>query len=939
MTRGRVLACLIVAVLATAVPRATGAPPRYTIQYLPDVPGNVVQPVAINDLGHVAGYIAHFNQVEFRQPFLWTPQSGYQFLPALPGSGGYSYATGLNNLDQIVGYSGGGIPGPFFWSASTGILELPTPLGSSATGVATGISDDGIVAVNVVPFNAPGVPSPSYFWSKATGAKFLPVLPGDGSSAVGGVNRLGQIVGTSYSPTGATGVIWDHGQTPQVPPGSDNPLAFLLISNAKHIAGRDLLFTPGQGFVELSVPEQSTTISTPAILGVNASSYAVGDFEYEDLNRAFVYTPADGTLDLASQVDFGDIQPLGFGDTHPILREADAINDAGTIVGFGEGGAFILTPVPEPAMYGLPLAAAFLLLRKRRARLSIRGAAAAGAIFIASPVLAGYTPVVFSGAPAPGTENSTTFLQFGLPTLSLNGTVAFQAGLAGPAVDLTNDGAIYTGGPGDLQLLQRKGAPADPALGPGVKQFVFSRVGYDFGYELGPAISGAQVASFVFFTGPGIDYTNDTGMVVGPPASPALVARYGDHAPGTPAGVHFTGFSLPKINGAGPFVLPARLDGPGVKHENDGSRFSDEDGLWYGNGAAPLQLLARSGDPAPGIGGGYVFSKPSFETQAQVNASGQVLFNTPVIDPLNSNNGRTALYAGTPGNLHKIIARGDPTPGIADPTVHFGGVIHYAFNNAGQTAFWGQFDGSGLVGPDGQAIFLATPGVVANDPYSFQILARRGRTAPGAGDLRFSSFVLPLVNDSGRVVINASLTASTNNSASEDAGSGVWTATSPADLHLVLMRGDHAPGLPPNDMIAGAFAHAITDSGRMLVTASLTGPDVTSANDEIYYIADAGGNFTRLLREGDMLDPGDGILRPATNISFFPYFEGNISNGDSPFNDAGQFAFREIFPDNSQGIFIASPDFDGVFIPEPGCGAVLLSIGFLTAQRRRSRTH
>jgi hypothetical protein len=194
------------------------------------------------------------------------------FLPALPGSGGYSYATGLNNLDQIVGYSSGGIPGPFFWSASTGILELPAPLGSFAAGVATGISDDGIVPINVATYNGP---DRSYFWSKATGSKFFPTLPGDAHTSANGVNRFGQIVGTSSSAARATGVIWDHEQTPQVPPASDNPLAFFLISNAGHIAGRNLVYTPGQGFVELSAPDNATTLA-PAIIGVNASGYAVG---------------------------------------------------------------------------------------------------------------------------------------------------------------------------------------------------------------------------------------------------------------------------------------------------------------------------------------------------------------------------------------------------------------------------------------------------------------------------------------------------------------------------------------------------------------------------------------------------------------------------------------------------------------------------------------
>src|SRR5437773_2693740 len=96
-------------------------------------------------------------------------------------------------------------------SASTGILELPSPLGSGSNGIATGISDDGIVAVNTG--TAPLGYGGSYFWSKSTGPKFLPPLPGDNGTSAAGVNRLGQIVGTSSSAFGKTGVIWDHGQT------------------------------------------------------------------------------------------------------------------------------------------------------------------------------------------------------------------------------------------------------------------------------------------------------------------------------------------------------------------------------------------------------------------------------------------------------------------------------------------------------------------------------------------------------------------------------------------------------------------------------------------------------------------------------------------------------------------------------------------------------
>ena len=102
-------------------------------------------------------------------------------------------------------------------------------------------------------------------------------------------------------------------------------------------------------------------------------------------------------------------------------------------------------------------------------------------------------------------------------------------------------------------------------------------------------------------------------------------------------------------------------------------------------------------------------------------------------DDLNENAEREirALGADCLAITGDVTVARDVEGAVAAVCDRFGG-LHYAFNNVGQTAFWGQFDGPGLLGPDGQAIFLATPGAAANDPYSFQILARRGRIAPGA---------------------------------------------------------------------------------------------------------------------------------------------------------------------------------------------------------------
>jgi probable HAF family extracellular repeat protein len=70
----------------------------------------------------------------------------------------------------------------------------------------------------------------------------------------------------------------------------------------------------------------------------------VGESQTADGNRAFLYTPATGIVDLNSLVDL----PAEWA-----LESALDINDAGQITGYGNSGGsferpFLLTPIPEP---------------------------------------------------------------------------------------------------------------------------------------------------------------------------------------------------------------------------------------------------------------------------------------------------------------------------------------------------------------------------------------------------------------------------------------------------------------------------------------------------------------------------------------------------------------------------------------------------------------
>ncbi|HEY7119501.1 MAG TPA: hypothetical protein VH475_23115, partial [Tepidisphaeraceae bacterium] len=166
-------------------------------------------------------------------------------------------------------------------------------------------------------------------------------------------------------------------------------------------------------------------------------------------------------------------------------------------------------------------------------------------------------------------------------------------------------------------------------------------------------------------------------------------------------------------------------------------------------------------------------------------------------------------------------------------------------------------------------------------------------------------------------------------------GSGTWTATSPTDVRLVLRDGTHVAGIPDADTLS-ATAVALTNSGKILLRGTLAGPDINASNDEVYYLADsATGKLSELLREGTLLDAGDGSMRPAAKIAIFPNYSGSLTSGTSPFTDAGQLAFRVTFADDRQAIYIASASGDPVLIPEPEFAALV--VGLAACCRRRAR--
>lgn len=203
--------------------------------------------------------------------------------------------------------------------------------------------------------------------------------------------------------------------------------------------------------------------------------------------------------------------------------------------------------------------------------------------------------VVREGDQAPGAPAGVNIGNVLQPTINASGATAFLT-LLGGAVDASNDIAIFSeGSSGVLDLVARKGNQA-----PGATQ------GAVFDHLQLPLLSADGSTAFsAILTGTGVDDTNDECICSDYTGALAFVAREGDEAPGTEAGVVFAGDAVAMqpaftgqlvMNSIGQIAFHARVDGPGVGAFNNR-------GIWQHDPVAGLRLIVRNGDAievAPG---------------------------------------------------------------------------------------------------------------------------------------------------------------------------------------------------------------------------------------------------------------------------------------------------------------------------------------------------
>jgi hypothetical protein len=294
-------------------------------------------------------------------------------------------------------------------------------------------------------------------------------------------------------------------------------------------------------------------------------------------------------------------------------------------------------------------------------------------------------PVVRSNAVAPGTGGIATFSSFNIPDISSTGKVAFHASLNfGTCIPFDQRDGIWAG-PSDrsapLTLVARSGTPAPGAGGANFSSFFKD-----------PLVNASGTVSFADqLTGTGVTSDNNYGLWTGINADKlTLVARAGDHAPGTPDGTLFSWSSNfdHVLNNLGQVAFTGTLKGPGVD-------FSNDNGIWVYDPQSGTRLVAREGQTlqtSPGV----ALTLSSFKLR--MGASSGDGRATSLND-----NGQIAFTAGFTTGIDYAVLVAD-IGGIRPGDANLDGVVDSKdfavlmahFNQPGTFAS-GDFNGDGLV--------------------------------------------------------------------------------------------------------------------------------------------------------------------------------------------------------------------------------------------------
>ena len=496
----------------------------------------------------------------------------------------------------------------------------------------------------------------------------------------------------------------------------------------------------------------------------------------------------------------------------------------------------------------------------------------------------------------------------------------------------------------DVRLVARTGQPA-PGTESGTNFWLFTN-GLNH-WMMHPVIDAEGHAAFVArVAGPNMDDAQMNGLWIERNGGLELVARSGVPAPGIGGDMVLSGFPshylpMPPLVAGGKLAFNAELAGPGAV-------FGNNQAIYKEGAEGSLELLARHGDAAAGLGEGFVYGTRVF--LSGFNAAGHVLLTGDVYGPGSTDDDDEVIWTDREGALNVVVREGDPAPGLPGLVFARGvlGSSQYAlgqavFNEQSQVFFEGNLGGEDIDYYNDEALWIEEAGVITK-------LLREGDAAPGAGggvtfggnsvslsvsgptfnDDAASAFTIelggsipttnvlysthrgslevieipgqdfdegwlanPMLNDVGGLLFRAALPDDDTDPFTQPP----WELWSDQDgaLALVATMGDPIANMPGFTLESVSIEHGFNDAGQAAFAASLNGP-----NGEFLYhvlmLTDAGGAIHKVAAVDELFDVmGDG----SEMLEIVRIVPGGLSN-------TGHVVFRLDFSDVDSAHYVAS---------------------------------
>ncbi|MBK7878343.1 MAG: hypothetical protein IPJ77_22030 [Planctomycetes bacterium] len=511
--------------------------------------------------------------------------------------------------------------------------------------------------------------------------------------------------------------------------------------------------------------------------------------------------------------------------------------------------------------------------------------------------------------------------------LDETGSVLFlgrMTDVGGTVTPIDERAYFYGSSRATLKMLVRGGAQA-PGMTPGVLLRTGSGISTALSSTVrlspdGRAFWGSTVwDNNVTITGP-----NDSGLFGGPFVGQTLLVQRNDVAPGTGGATYTQAFSSPSlvttgINRQGRIYFQGALtNGTGIPPVNTTSGTNNQVGLWAGLPGA-LELVARKSDPVSGAGGAVAIDTfTTLSALMEMNDAGELLydvtFSTTQGAPAATVANDRALMVHTPGAGSAVLVReGDVAPGTGGGTFNAitgdawaPGIAVNSWTRSGKTLFATELRG-GLVSPgvDDRAVYAGGVGTLA-------MVARKNDPAPGTDGV-FATFpgslsstnVYSLVNDTGAIVLQATLSGGTVTTAND---SGLWTGT-PGNLQLVVREGQAMPGT--GGSIASSFSSSVVhfnDRGQILFFTTLSGGTTTGLSLWAY---NPGQGLIPVVLNGDQVEIAPAVFR--TVSGFGTVQNGNSDGASLAFGHDGRVGLRVAFTGSTNAIMT-------VQLPNPVAG-------------------